>query len=82
MRRSHPTATRGGNDEGEETDRGRLAGAVRPQQREELAPFDLERDPIHSVAVGALVPLDEAIHHDNRVHQDGLVAARGSGGIR
>jgi hypothetical protein len=51
----------------EDLDRGRLAGAVRAQQREDLTPVDVQVDPVHGREVGVALPeladLDHALRH-------------------
>src|SRR2546426_12561668 len=53
-------AARGGRERRREHgDHRRLPGTVRPEQREELARADMERDPIDRVPIGLLVALDQ-----------------------
>src|SRR5438067_9670419 len=56
---------------GEDRDGGGLAGAVRPQQREELARTNLEGDPVDGIAVGLLVTLDQVSNLDHAGHRRG-----------
>jgi hypothetical protein len=59
----HPRGRREGG--GQDGDRRRLPGAVRTEEREELAGAHVEADAVHRVAVGLPVALDESLDLDH-----------------
>ena len=64
-------AARGAHQAGEDADEGRLAGAVRAEQAEELALFDGQADVVKRGKGGALGTARERVDPGNRLELDG-----------